>query len=84
MHVLYIHTVPMCNDMYYIVAPSSSIVSGVDINECERKEHNCSQLCDNVPGGFVCKCEAGYFLKGDNMTCTGMLFVHTVYMSAIK
>ena len=46
--------------------------SGVDINECERKEHNCSQLCDNVPGGFVCGCEAGYSLQGDGVTCTGM------------
>ena len=78
MHVLYIHTVIMCNDMYNIVALSSSIVPGVDINECERKEHNCSQFCDNLSGGFECKCEAGYLLQGDGANCTGMLFVHTV------
>ena len=55
-----------------------SIVSGVDINECERSEHNCSQLCDNVPGGFACGCEAGYSLQEDVVTCTGMLSCQTL------
>ena len=67
----------LCTVHVYIhmrnVASFLSIVSGVDINECERSEHNCSQLCDNVPGGFVCGCEAGYSLQEDVVTCTGML-----------
>ena len=69
---------------YFIISADSlhflyvSIVSGVDINECERSEHNCSQLCDNVPGGFVCGCEAGYSLQGDGVNCTGMLSCQTL------
>ena len=44
----------------------------VDVDECGRKEHNCSQLCDNVPGSFECKCRDGYSLQGDGTTCAGM------------
>ena len=44
----------------------------VDIDECQTGEANCSQLCDNVPGSFVCKCRAGYSLQGDGATCAGM------------
>ncbi|KAL0974165.1 hypothetical protein UPYG_G00216480 [Umbra pygmaea] len=34
----------------------------VDVNECERDEHDCqpSQQCINTPGTFTCQCPDGY------------------------
>uniref|UniRef100_A0A673YZ60 EGF containing fibulin extracellular matrix protein 2a n=1 Tax=Salmo trutta TaxID=8032 RepID=A0A673YZ60_SALTR len=36
--------------------------SCVDVNECERDEHDCqpSQQCINTPGAFTCQCPDGY------------------------
>uniref|UniRef100_A0A3P8ZD70 EGF-like domain-containing protein n=1 Tax=Esox lucius TaxID=8010 RepID=A0A3P8ZD70_ESOLU len=36
--------------------------SCVDVNECERNEHDCqpSQHCINTPGTFTCQCPDGY------------------------
>uniref|UniRef100_A0AAZ3P1A5 EGF-like domain-containing protein n=1 Tax=Oncorhynchus tshawytscha TaxID=74940 RepID=A0AAZ3P1A5_ONCTS len=36
--------------------------SCVDVNECERDEHDCqpSQQCINTPGAFTCQCPEGY------------------------
>ena len=44
----------------------------VDIDECKSGDNNCSQLCDNVPGSFECRCKAGYSLQDDGTTCEGM------------
>ena len=40
-----------------------------DIDECLEGNHNCSQYadCENIHGGFNCKCNSGY--EGDGMTC---------------
>jgi low density lipoprotein-related protein 2 len=31
-----------------------------DINECEETPYVCSQLCENRPGSYMCKCATGY------------------------
>ena len=45
----------------------------VDIDECQTREHNCSQNCSNTLGSFECKCKAGYTLQGDGTTCAGSM-----------
>lgn len=41
-----------------------------DIDECANDlHHNCTYDCVNGPGGFLCKCPAGY--TGDGETCEG-------------
>ncbi|KAK3703614.1 hypothetical protein QZH41_019153, partial [Actinostola sp. cb2023] len=41
-----------------------------NINECLKHKGNCSQTCENIPGGKRCKCKPGYRLKtADNTTC---------------
>ena len=31
-----------------------------DINECEESPYVCTQLCENRPGSYTCKCAEGY------------------------
>lgn len=42
----------------------------VDVDECATGADDCgaNALCMNVPGGFMCACDAGY--AGDGITCT--------------
>ena len=42
------------------------------VNECSDGTHNCSQLCINTIGSFTCKCDDGYELDFDDVTCNGM------------
>ena len=42
-----------------------------DIDECNLNT-TCDQLCDNIPGGFICSCEVGYKLAVDGLACEGM------------
>ena len=44
-----------------------------DINECSTNNGNCSQICTNTNGSYVCSCSPGYLLSGDKMTCNGDL-----------
>uniref|UniRef100_A0A6P4E658 Signal peptide, CUB and EGF-like domain-containing protein 2 n=1 Tax=Drosophila rhopaloa TaxID=1041015 RepID=A0A6P4E658_DRORH len=42
----------------------------VDIDECEESNGGCSQLCNNLPGEFVCSCKSGYEIdESDGKTC---------------
>ena len=34
--------------------------------------NNCSQICINSIGSFVCECKIGYQLNDDLKTCSGM------------
>ena len=43
-----------------------------DINECSDGTHNCSQICTNTPGSFICECNNGFLLDNDEATCNGM------------
>jgi len=38
-------------------------------NPCSYKNGNCSQGCDNAPGGPNCFCNKGYKLAADNRSC---------------
>ena len=46
----------------------------VDIDECLRQHHNCSEnaLCTDIIGSFECDCLAGY--TGNGVNCTSKLF----------
>ncbi|KAH8234616.1 hypothetical protein KR032_000734 [Drosophila birchii] len=32
----------------------------IDIDECQESNGGCSEICNNLPGGFQCSCQAGY------------------------
>ena len=55
-------------NMYTLI----SILS--DIDECDPDigTHNCSHICTNTIGSFVCGCYNGYLLDDDVTTCIGM------------
>ena len=42
-----------------------------DINECLMTPSPCDQVCENVPGSYVCECVEGY-RRLDNGSCAGM------------
>ena len=46
-------------------------VNSLDIGECLRGIHNCSQLCVQLDEGFQCDCSDGYELGDDGVTCEG-------------
>lgn len=55
-----------------------------DIDECIELLSNCSQLCIDTPGSYVCDCNLGYTLDSDGVSCTGkirylrlLLILHT-------
>ena len=55
--------------MYFTTTSCLSI----DIRECQRGLHNCSQICNELEGGFSCACNVGYELASDRTSCRGML-----------
>lgn len=42
-----------------------------DIDECADIAHVCSDLCNNMAGGFHCSCPLGTALLADKKTCQG-------------
>ena len=43
-----------------------------DTDECSNGTHNCSHICTNTNGSYMCGCNDGYYLDFDNVTCNGM------------
>lgn len=39
------------------------------MNLCGTFENLCSQICENTEGSYVCKCNPGYVLMSDNISC---------------
>ncbi|XP_014680723.1 PREDICTED: low-density lipoprotein receptor-related protein 2-like [Priapulus caudatus] len=48
---------------------SNTTSTCVDINECEGQYGLCSQVCENVPGTYLCKCTSGYIYSKTANTC---------------
>ena len=42
-----------------------------DVNACSSNNGNCSQICANTNGSFICSCQIGYILNADGRTCNG-------------
>ena len=51
------------------------IYSALDINECSLLNGNCSQVCTNTNGSYLCSCNSGYQLSSNNRSCNGMLSI---------
>ena len=48
-----------------------NVLVTTDVNECSSKNGNCSQICTNTNGSYICSCQVGYALNADNSTCNG-------------
>ena len=42
-----------------------------DINECVEGADDCSQICTDTDGSYVCSCAPGYLLTNDSQGCDG-------------
>ena len=42
-----------------------------DIDECDKENGGCDDICLNSEGSFECSCEDGYALNEDGKTCSG-------------
>ena len=51
----------------------------IDIDECRLGSSNCTQLCSNTIGSYLCGCNNGYILGMDNITCNGKTLIYTLY-----
>ena len=64
----------------------------LDINECEVNNGNCTQVCTNTNGGYLCACTSGFVLSADAKTCTGkptnsivtIYFRHVLFSSDVN
>ena len=48
-----------------------NVLVTTDVNECSSNNGNCSQICTNTNGSFICSCQIGYVLNADSRTCNG-------------
>lgn len=60
------------NIILYKSCFSLSSQANRDINEWATFNGNCSQLCSNTIGSYMCSCFVGYFLSADSRTCEGI------------
>ena len=63
-----------CTGMLLLLDSTLSIINVLihtDINECEDSNGNCTHVCTNTIGHFMCSCRTGYMLDTDNRTCKG-------------
>ncbi|BHF63125.1 Bone morphoproteintic protein 1 [Sparganum proliferum] len=44
-------------------------VSYAEKDNCVRDNHDCEQVCINIPGGYKCQCYDGYNLLSDEKSC---------------
>lgn len=44
----------------------------VDVNECEKDNGGCAELCVNTKGSRRCECERGRVLDKDGLNCKGI------------
>ena len=42
-----------------------------DRDECAFYGRFCQNGCANIPGGFTCLCDEGYFVSRNNRSCFG-------------
>ena len=42
-----------------------------DINEWASYNGDCSQICINTHGSYICSCSTGYVIESDRHNCTG-------------
>lgn len=62
------------NGTYSCICPEGFVQKGfgnkcLDINECTKKTHECSDECVNTRGSYKCQCPAGKKLGEDRKTC---------------
>ena len=56
-----------------------TLINYIDIDECDEDTHNCTQMCTNTIGSYVCSCEPGYRLDLDNAGCSGKCTYYKAY-----
>ena len=46
----------------------------LDIDECSVYNGGCDHICTNTIGSYICSCDNGYTLDGNNLSCSGKCF----------
>ena len=46
-----------------------------DINECSSNNGGCQHSCVNTVGSFECRCNSGYELASNRLSCNGMSII---------
>lgn len=53
----------------------------IDVNECATNNGNCTTVCTNTIGSYMCSCVTGYVLDVDGSTCDGYFIIVQYLMS---
>ena len=52
-----------------------------DVDECSLGTHNCSHICKNTLGTYICGCHLGCQIDGnDRVSCLGNIMSHAITM----
>lgn len=72
MYIIHIYSTLFRNmSILYII--NIEFAYSLDIDEC-KTENQCSQICNNFPGGFACQCLSGFSLDFDGKNCNGKVY----------
>ena len=55
-----------------------------DINECTEGIDDCSQICTDTDGSYICSCAPGYLLTNDSRGCDGILNSHSTLITQLS
>ena len=52
-----------------------------DVDECSLGTHNCSHICKNTLGTYICDCHLGCQIDADDrLSCQGNIMSHAITM----
>ena len=54
-----------------------------DINECDLRTDDCSQVCTNEEPGYSCSCNEGFTFNADGVSCDGKQYYPSEIMSHV-
>ena len=55
-----------------------------DNDECSLGTDDCTHMCINTIGSFICGCNTGYILDTDGVTCNGMQKLYIAFNHTYK
>ena len=59
---------------YNTITNMFSVLTCIDVNECEKDNGGCQHTCENTRGSYICSCRHQYVLDENQHNCTSKGF----------